>query len=160
MTFDLRTATDRLVVWALLLVVSPQWVHIGYPCTFWTWLAHWTCRQSAESNEASRLDSLLKIVFARQIAYFQASRRRQVSIQNPSGCLSWDLDIVQEIITSWHMHCVDIDLCCWGAMDPGSGLLYKKRMRFASTFSMSCLCRKFDRNHKRQVTSGHVGVGP
>ena len=49
MTFDLRTATDRRVVWALLLVVSPKWVHISYPCTFWTWLAHWTRRQSAET---------------------------------------------------------------------------------------------------------------
>ena len=151
LTFDVRAASDRQAVWAMLHVLSPKWVHIGYPCTFWTWLAHWTRKQSAESNEATRLESLLYIVFARQIAHFQASRGRHVTIENPSGCLSWNLDVVLDIITTGHMNCVDIDLCCWGAVDPGNGLMYKKRMRFGSTFSMSCLSRKCPKSHAHQV---------
>ena len=40
--FDILTSAGRHVVWALIIVLKPMWVHCGYPCTFWSPLAHCT----------------------------------------------------------------------------------------------------------------------
>lgn len=62
-TFDILTPAGRQLVWALLICLQPQWVHCGYPCTFWSPLAHCTRKRSGLANEKTRLESLVYIRF-------------------------------------------------------------------------------------------------
>ena len=157
---DICTAPGRQLVWALLVVFMPLWVHLAYPCTFWSWLAHITRRQDDVTNEKSRLQALMFIVFTRQVVRFQASRRRHFSFENPPRCVSWDLDIVQSMLSQYQMQCVGMDLCVWGAVDPGSGVAYKKAIKFACSFDISSLQRKCTRDHVHQKVEGVVASGP
>ena len=157
---DLLTSQGRKVLWALLVITRPFWVHVGFPCTFWSQLAHLTRKQTDMQNEETRLQQLVFIIIARQIAYYQASRRQHISIENPPRCRSWHLDIVQDMIYMCCMHCVDLDMCCWGAIDPGNGLPYKKAVRLASTVDLSELGRRCPGDHVHQRVEGAVGSGP
>ena len=157
---DLLSIQGREMLWALLAVLKPFWVHIGYPCTFWSQLAHMTRKQSDTQNEETRLRELVFIIIARQIAQWQASRWQHVSIENPPRCRSWDLDIVQDILRIGGMVCVDMDLCCWGAIDPGNGLSYKKAIRLASTVDLSELYKRCLGHHEHQRVEGAVCSGP
>ena len=51
----LLTFRGRKVLWALLAVTTPFWVHVGFPCTFWSQLAHLTRKQTDMQNEETRL---------------------------------------------------------------------------------------------------------
>ncbi len=113
-----------------------------------------------DKNEASRLQALVFVQFTRQLVYYQASRGRHSSIENPPGSVSWDLDIMQDMIRAGKMKCVDTDLCCWDAKDPVSGHYYNKTMRFASTFDMKPLRRRCPRNHEHERIQGSVSEGP
>ena len=41
-SIDIKKASDRKLVWALVMVLCPRWIHCGFPCTFWVAIAHWT----------------------------------------------------------------------------------------------------------------------
>ena len=64
-----------------------------------------------------------------------------MSIENPPRCLSWKLDVVLDLISSRQLKCVDMDLCMWGARDPGNMLAYEKPMRLASDVDLTPLIR-------------------
>jgi len=157
---DLLTAHGRQVVWAFLVVLKPNWVHIGYPCTFWSQMAHLTRKRSAAENEATRLQELVYITFARQIVRWQASRWQHASVENPPRCRSWHLDVVRDMLQIGCMQCVDTDLCRWGAVDPGNGLPYKKGMRLGSTVDLSVLGVRCCGGHTHQRVEGAVSIGP
>ena len=40
MSYNLLLPEYRKIVWALIVVGLPRWVHVGFPCTFWTQMAH------------------------------------------------------------------------------------------------------------------------
>lgn len=157
---DIRQAHDRRIVWALVCLLMPLWIHVGFPCTFWVAIAHWTRRRDLDRNERARKEALVFIIFARQIVLYQASRRRHSSIENPPRSVSWDLDIVKDMIREASMALVEMDLCTWGATDPGSGLHYHKTMRFACTFDMKPLARRCPTNHEHEAIKGVVSQGP
>ena len=158
---DLRSASDRRIVWALIVVLSPAWLHLGFPCTFWVAISHWTRTRDLQANEASRLEALMFIQFSRQCVHYQASRRRHSSLENPPRSVAWDLDIVQDMVWSADMDSVVTDLCAWGAKDPVSGRYYQKSMKFASTFSMQPLARKCPHMaHEHEPVQGTIREGP
>ena len=159
-SIDLTKASDRRIVWALIVVLSPLWIHMGFPCTFWVQISQWTRIRDLDKNEATRLEALVFIQFSRQVVYYQASRWRHSSIENPRDSVSWDLDIVKDMICAGGMEYVDVHLCPWGAKDPSSGLFYNKAMRFASTFNMKPLIRRCPRNHEHEPIKGVVRDGP
>ena len=136
---DIKKASDRKLVWALVMVLCPRWIHCGFPCTFWVAIAHWTRIRDLDKNEMDRMESLLYITFSRQLVYYQTSRWRHSSIENPQGSVAWDLDIVQDMIHASKMHSVVTDLCAWGAKGPCSGKFYNKTVRFACTLNMESL---------------------
>ena len=136
-SIDIRKPADRKIVWALVAVLNPLWIHMGFPCTFWVAIAHWTRVRDLERNEESRLEALVYIIFSRQLVYYQASRWRHSSIENPPGSVAWDLDIVQDMVHAGKMQCVQTDVCAWGSKDPVSGRFYHKSMKLACTFK-SC----------------------
>ena len=157
---DLRSASDRRIVWALIVVLSPTWLHLGFPCTFWVAISHWTRTRDLQANEASRLEALMFIQFSRQCVHYQASRRRHSSLENPPRSVAWDLDIVQDMVLSADMDSVVMDLCAWGAKDPVSGRYYQKSMKFACTFSMQPLARKCPQDHEHEPVQGTIREGP
>ena len=157
---NLHKALDRRIVWALIVWLNPQWIHIGFPCTFWIAMAHWTRIRDLDANEQNRLESLAFIVFARQVVHYQASRWRHASLENPSGSQAWNLDLVQDMISFSKMGCVETDLCPWGSKDPSSGKYYQKRMQFSSTFNMGSLTRWCPKNHEHDIVQGVIPAGP
>ena len=160
-SIDIRKASDRKVVWALVVLLCPRWIHCAFPCTFWVRMAHWNRIRDLDTNEVDRMEALLYIIFSRQLAYYQASRWRHSSIENPQGSVAWKLDIVQDIIHASNMRYVDTDLCTWGAKDPCSGKFYRKTTRFACTFrnveSLMCKCQN---DHKHEIVQGKLSAGP
>ena len=158
-TLDLRKASDRRIVWALVSVLKPKWVHMGFPCTFWIAMAHWTRRRDLDRNEQSRYEALVFVFFSRQVVYYQASRWRHSSIENPPLSVAWDLDIVKDMIGRAGMMSVDTHGCAWGAKDPVSGRYYAKVMRFACTFTLQPLARKCPGNHQHEVVKGRISQG-
>ena len=157
---DLRSASDRRIVWALIVVLSPTWLHLGFPCTFWVAISHWTRTRHLQANEASRLEALMFIQFSRQCVHYQASRWRHSSLENPPRSVAWDLDIVQDMVLSADMDSVVMDLCAWGAKDPVSGRYYQKSMKFACTFSMQPLARTCPQDHEHEPVQGTIREGP
>jgi hypothetical protein len=158
---NLLTASGRQLVWSLLILNSPQWVHVAYPCTFWSEMAHWNRSATPDMNEHTRLEQMVFIRFAQQIQEFQYSRGRYVSVENPPRSRTWELDIVQNMLAAGSMVKTTIDMCQWGSRDPESGLLYKKPMVIASSFDIQCLSRKCHGDeHDHQRIGGRVSSGP
>ena len=159
-SIDIKKASDRKLVWALVMVLCPRWIHCGFPCTFWVGMAHWTRIRDLDTNEVDRMESLLYITFSRQLVYYQASRWRHSSIENPQGSLAWSLDIVQDMIKASKMSYVDMDLCAWGAIDPCSGKFYHKTMRLACTFNVESLMRRCPKDHEHEIVQGKLKGSP
>ena len=149
----------RRVVWAMLVIFRPMWVHLGFPCTFWSPMAHLTRNQDVSINEETRLQELVFIAFSRQVVKWQASRWQHVSIENPPRCFSWALDITQDMVDVGRLAFVDFHGCAWGMVDPGSGLPYKKPMRIACTVDLSMLRRRCNKQHEHQRAEGCVASG-
>ena len=110
--------------WALMVCLKPAWAHIGFPCTFWVAIAHWTRIRDLDANEQLRLEALAFIVFARQCVHYQSSRGRHASLENPLGSQAWNLDVVQDMMSSSGMGCVQTELCAWVSKNPWSGTYY------------------------------------
>ena len=155
-SIDIKKASDRKLVWALVVVLCPRWIHCRFPSSFWVWIAHWTRIRDLDQNEMERVESLLYITFSRQLVHYQVSHRRHSSIENPQGSVAWDLDIVWDMIRASNMRYVDVDLCAWGAKDPWSGKFYNKTMRFACTFNMEPLVRKCPKDHEHESVKGCI----
>ena len=149
-SIDIEKASDRKLVWALVVVLRPRWIHCGFPCTFWVMISHWTRERDLDRNERDRMESLLYITFSRQLVYYQASHRRHSSIENPKGSVAWDLDIVQDMMGASNLCCVGVPLCAWGVKGMWSGKFFDKTMRFACTFAMEPLARKCPKDHEHQ----------
>ena len=157
---NLHKQSDRRIFWALIVWLNPEWVHIGFPCTFWVHIAHWTRIRDLDANEKLRLEALAFIMFARQVVHYQASCWRHASLENPADSQAWNLDVVLDMISSYCMGCVQTDLCMWGSTDPCSGKYYRKHVQFASTFNMAPLACKCPGNHEHEVIMGKVLSGP
>ena len=67
--FDLRTPAGRQLVWALIVVLKPMWIHCGFPCTFWSTLAHCTRTRDEVINERTRLEELVYIFSPSRLLY-------------------------------------------------------------------------------------------
>ena len=106
------------------------------------------------------MELLLYIAFSRQLVYYQASRWRHSSIENPQGSVAWDFDIVQDMIHASKMSYTDTDLCAWGAKDPCSGKFYHNTMRFACTFSLESLMRRCQKRSRTRGCSRRYKRGP
>ena len=157
--FDILKACDRQLIWAMVLCFEPRWIHSGFPCTFWSPMAHFTRNQAAEVDERTRLTQLVFIVFTRQLCLWQVQRGRHASIENPCSCASWKLDVIVDTISSCKLKCVDMHMCMWGACDPGNGLPYKKPMRVGASIDLTPLVRKCQSRHQHQTVHGTICSG-
>ena len=51
--WNLLSAKWRRVLWAVVVVCQPRWIHSGFPCTFWVRLAHLTQEDAAAKRSRS-----------------------------------------------------------------------------------------------------------
>ena len=150
----------RRVVWAIIVVFVPAWVHLGYPCTFWSAMAHFNRSRSSAEDECTRLEQLVFIVFATQVTKYQISNLRHVSVENPPFCRSWSLELVEDMLHQYCLSTVDFDCCMYGSVDPGNLMSYKKAMRIACSIDLRALRIRCNKMHRHQTVHGAVQSGP
>ena len=131
----------RRLLWAIVVACQPRWIHSGFPCTFWSSLAHCTRNRSAEDDEATRLREMVHLVLTLQLARWQASHKLHISLENPPKCASWRMDITRDTLAAIGAKKYFFDSCAWGHRDPGNGKPYKKTQCIASTGDLSSLVR-------------------
>ena len=158
-SYDLLLPYYRRLVWALIVVGCPHWVHAGFPCTFWSPMAHFTRKYNPNLHEDTRSEQLVFIIFARQIGRWQVLRGKHFSFENPPRCRSWSLDVVVDMMNAYDMKIVDFHCCMYGAVDPGNGLHYKKAMRIAMTLPLDGLRVWCSGCHEHQRVEGVVCSG-
>lgn len=134
--WNLLSAKWRRVLWAIVVVRRPRWIHSGFPCTFWVRLAHLTRKKSLEQNEAERLRELVHIVLTLQLASWQHRQGFMMSLENPPDAQSWKMDIMVRTLRDTQMKKVVFHSCAWGHHDPGSGKPYLKRQCIAAFASV------------------------
>ena len=139
--WELLEPRGRRLLWALVVVCKPSWIHSGFPCTFWSWLAHATRKRSEMDDECTRLREMVHVVLSLQLARWQHSRKRHISLENPPTCVSWRLDIMKSTLAAIGAKKFLFDSCPWGHRDPGNGKPYKKPQCIASTADLSSLVR-------------------
>ena len=139
--WELLEPRGRRLLWALVVVCKPSWIHSGFPCTFWSWLAHATRKRSEMDDECTRLREMVHVVLSLQLARWQHSRKRHISLENPPTCVSWRLDIMKSTLAAIGAKKFLFDSCPWGHRDPGNGKPYKKTQCIASTADLSSLVR-------------------
>ena len=129
-------------------------------------MAHMTRNRPEEADEATRLESLAYIVFSKQVLEYQIDQGRYASFEQPPQCMSWQLEIVKGMM-NYGGHLMDrtyitTDGCCWGAVDPGNGLPYKKAFGFwanvADLSSVAVHCQ--GRHPAHQTVHQNVATGP
>jgi len=144
---DLLSSDGRRLAWNIIVAHRPAWVHLAFPCTFWSPMAHFTRNRTPEADEQSRLESLAFVIFTRQVVLYQHGQGRHASFEQPPKCISWDLDIVIDMMSAGNMNKIVTDLCRWGLADPGNGLPFKKAVAICSTAKLSDLIRRCSKMH-------------
>ena len=144
-TWDVLLPSARRLIWAIMLVAKPRWIHTAPPCTFWSNLSRRCSKRSDTMQEQLRLTALVYLVFSVQLCGYQAKAGRGWSFGHPPppGCASWPLDIVNELATqTLAIGDVRFDSCAWGHRDPGNNRPYLKRQRFVANVPLATLCRR------------------
>ena len=157
---NLLLPETRRVVWAIIVIFAPSWVHLGYPCTFWSAMAHFTRSRPSTEDECTRLEQLVFIVFATQVVKYQVSNLRHASVENPPACRSWSLELVEDMLHECCLSTVDFDCCMYGSVDPGNLMAYKKPMRLACSIDLRALHIRCSKMHQHQIVHGTVQSGP
>jgi len=124
--WDLTAEGGRQMLWAVIVVCAPKWVHSGFPCTFWSVLSHANPNKSIGEREESRTCALVHVSLTCQLARWQHRRGYHVSFENPPSARSWKLDIVKDTIAAIGADKYKTDSCAWGHVDPESGKPVKK----------------------------------
>ena len=140
--WDLTTEGARRLLWAVVVVCAPAWVHSGFPCTFWSTLAHLTSKSTIAEEEERRECALVHVILTCQLAHWQHKKGYHVSFENPPSARSWNLDIVKNTMAAIGADAYKADSCAWGHVDPVSGKPVKKEQCVASTACLSSLVRR------------------
>ncbi len=156
---DLLRSEARATVWAFLVVFQPSWVHSCFPCTFWSPLSRWTCRRGPEQDETLRAEALVHVRFTVQVMEWQCRRGAQASYENPPGCASHKLDIVQGLRRTWQLERYETASCAWGARDPDTGEPWLHRMTFTSNRNLACIVKPCSCPGKHGCIQGTVQGG-
>ena len=149
----------RQTIWAFLIVFMPEWVHSGFPCTFWTPLSRLCNRCPPETNQQKRLEALAFVIFTCQVLKWQGNRGAKASYENGIGCSSHKLDIVQGMVQDMQMKRYATASCAWGGRDPESGKPLAKQRLFVANWDCSrivkrCTCPGGKGKGTHQATMG------
>ena len=98
--WDLTTEGARRLLWAVVVACAPAWLHSGFPCTFWSTLAHLTSKSTIAEEEERRECALVHVILTCQLAHWQHKKGYHVSFENPPSARSWKLDIVKNTMAA------------------------------------------------------------
>ena len=158
---DLSEPSDVELMWRLLRDYRPKHVHVGPPCTFWCRLGRFTAVRLEQEWQALRRAAFHHLSLAARIMQWQHRCGRTGSLEQPSGCVSWDLPPVQAMLKLATWQRFSWPSCAYGHRDPGSGRLYLKRQGFLANVDLSDLCVPCTCGRvKHQCVSGLVQGGP
>jgi len=166
----------RQLLWAIMSVCKPMWVHCAPPCTFWSSLSRRTNHRSQATDEDLRLQALAHLAVSLQLCHHQIRQGRWFSFEHPPTAASWNLDLIQDLLASgselmlaavsdqakqqfMQVRRHVFDSCRWGHRDPGNGKLYRKRQCFASNVDLSPLCLRCVCPGRHQVVEGYIDAG-
>ena len=121
----------RRMLWAILVVRKPRWIHSGFPPAFWL-----TLKKSWADRMAIRLRELTHVILTIQLAMWQHRHNLVMSLENPAGAQSWELDIMLDMIAATGMKQARLDSCAWGSHDPATMKPFLKRLRIAASASV------------------------
>ncbi len=163
---DLLDPHWRQVVWSMVVLLQPFYLHSGFPCTFWTPLSQLVNKRSHAEQEARRLEALVHVQFTVLLSRWQVQHGRHASIEQPPRCRSWCLDIIVDLLAAIGAKKYGCDTCAWGGRDPGNNLPYHKAQQLASTANLSQLERRCKQpgggylHTEHQIVQGCVDAGP
>ena len=159
-TWDVLLYSTRRLIWAIMLVAKPRWIHTAPPCTFWSILSRWCNKRSAAVQEQLRLKALVFIISLCSCVGTKSEPAGSVPSSTPPGCASWPLDIVKELATqTLATGDVRFDSCAWGHRDPGNNRPYLKRQCFVANVPLATLCRRCSCQCGHQHIKGVVCSG-
>ena len=82
-TWGVLLFSSRRLIWAILAVAKPRWIHTAPPCTFWPILSRWCNKRSDAMQEQFRLRVLVYLIFSVQLCEYQAKAGRGWSFEHP-----------------------------------------------------------------------------
>ena len=83
-SIDVKKAFDRKLVWALVVVLCPRWIHCSFRSSFWSRISHWTRIRDLSKCEMDRMEALLYVTCLRRLVYYQVSQTAALAHFEPT----------------------------------------------------------------------------
>ena len=117
-------------------------------------------RCNQKERERKRVEGLVLLEFAMELAQLQLKNNRIFIFEHPCNADSWKEPCVQKIREATGVHEVYADQCMFGLKDPQNKMLFKKGTRFLTNSKHGhVLHRKCDGNHTHQSIEGQCKCG-
>ena len=165
---DIGQLAELPLDWQLMQESKVQWVHFGFPCTFWINLGRATAKRTPQDWKRLQAEALEHANFSVHGLRHQHSCDRKGSLEQPKGSGSLRLDAVSELRDlGFRLH--TYHSCAWGLKDEyGRALL--KPGAIGSTSDLTCMqkycvCKKVmgangRRTRRHGRVQGSVQTGP
>ena len=137
---DLMAPADVELLWWLLQQYRPQHVHVAPPCTFWCKMGRWGAVRTEQEWRRLREEALHHLSLAARVMQWQHSRGRTGSLEQPSGCISWRLTPVEDLLELEGWRKFIWPSCRYEHRDPGSGRLFLKRQGVVANIDLAHMC--------------------
>jgi len=139
---DVRDEDVRRLIWSFVIVYEPEWIHSGFPCTFWSPLSRRCNKRSAAEEQHLRLLHLLFVRFTEQVLWWQCKRGAMASYENGHNNASQKLDLIEHLVRRACMKQFVTAACAWGALDAETGKPILEMMDFKANWDCSLICKE------------------
>ena len=158
---DLMVPADVELLWWLLQEYRPKHVHVAPPCTFWCKMGRWAAVRVEQEWRRLREEALHHLSLAARVMQWQHRHGRTGSFEQPSGCISWNLTPVEDLLELEGWRKFMWPSCRYEHRDPGSGRLFLKRQVVVANIDFAHMCvRCTCRRGSHQCVHGTVRGGP
>ena len=110
------------------------------PCTFWCKMGRWGAVRTEQEWRRLREEALHHLSLAARVMQWQHSRGRTGSLEQPSGCISWSLTPVEDLLELEGWRKFTWPSCRYEHRDPGSGRLFLKRQGVVANIDLAHMC--------------------
>ena len=124
MGYDLNSKRGQAMAWERIWLQEPKLVFMAPVCTAWSPLSNAT---PEPKRSLKREEAMPMVNFCVKVAKHQIKGKRLFILENPSASAMWSLPIMKALsdgtagVTRVNTH-----LCCFGMVDPVSGLSMRK----------------------------------
>ena len=141
-TLDVCNQNNCRLIWAFLVVYEPEWIHSGFPCTFWCSLSRRHNKRSEAEDQRLRLMNLVFVRFTEQVLWWQCQRGAMASFENCARCASHKLDLIENLGQRASMKQLTTAACAWGAWDVETGKPLLNMRCFFANWDCSLIFRQ------------------